>query len=165
MNKTSCLCALSCFVCAAVSSCSYSPNEYSCFSELDPRKGWAYGESYVYVPEIKDSMAQGQLQLLVRHTDDYPFANLWVEVKSLQPSDSVLEEVTDTFCVNLADIYGNWFGRRTGATVEKTDTLRRDFTLVNRQPLKLRHIMRPDVLEGVEKIGFMFKEKNDFNAN
>ncbi len=142
---------------AALASCSYSPNSYSCFSSIDPAAGWAYGESYVYMPDIEDSIAQGQLALLVRHTNEYPFSNLWVEIQSQQPAGEGIEVVTDTFCITLADIYGNWLGRGTGATIEKLDTVYADFTVTDGSPLRLRHIMRPDRLEGLEKVGFIFQ--------
>lgn len=144
-------------VAASLASCNYSPNSYSCFSSIDSADGWAYGESYVYMPEIADSMARGQMALLVRHTNDYPFSNLWVEVQSQQPRSDGLEVVTDTFCITLADVYGNWLGRGSGATFEKLDTIYPDFTLTNGAPLRLRHIMRPDRVEGLEKVGFIFQ--------
>lgn len=142
---------------AALASCSYSPNSYSCFSSIDPGIGWAYGESYVYMPDIADSIARGQLALLVRHTNDYPFSNLWVEIQSQQPAGNGLQVRTDTFCIALADVYGNWYGRGAGATIEKLDTVYADFTLTDGSPLRLRHIMRPDRIEGIEKVGFIFQ--------
>ncbi|MDE6513607.1 MAG: gliding motility lipoprotein GldH [Muribaculaceae bacterium] len=143
---------------AAMASCSYNPNSYSCFSTIDPTEGWAYGNTFVYMPEITDSMAQGRLKLMVRHTNDYEFSNLWLEVQSQQPADSGhVELLTDTFCISLADVYGNWRGSGSGATFESLDTLYSDFTLINGAPLRLRHIMRPERVEGLEKIGFIFE--------
>lgn len=141
----------------ALASCNYSPNSYSCFSSIDPADGWAYGESYVYMPEIEDSIAAGSLALLVRHTNEYPFSNLWVEVQSQQPAGEGIEVRTDTFCITLADVYGNWLGRGTGATIEKLDTIYPNFTITDGSPLRLRHVMRPDRVEGLEKVGFIFQ--------
>ena len=142
---------------AGFGSCSYSPDSYSCFSAIDPAEGWAYGDSFVYMPEIQDSLCNGRLSLLVRHTNDYPFANLWVEVKSQQPDSNGLKIVTDTFCITLADIYGNWQGRGSGATIERLDTLYADFPLISGAPLRLRHVMRPERVEGIETVGFIFE--------
>lgn len=139
-------------------SCGYDRNSYSCFSDIDPTEGWVYGRTFVYLPQISDSVASGQLQLLVRHTNDYPYSNLWVEVESQQPADSGhLTIERDTFCITLADIYGNWRGRGTGTTFETVDTLYADFTLVNGAPLRLRHVMRPERVEGIEKVGLIFE--------
>lgn len=143
---------------AALASCSYNPNSYSCFSTIDPTTGWAYGNTFVYMPEIEDSIAHGQLKLLVRHTNDYAYSNLWIEVQTQQPADSGhVELLTDTFCINLADVYGNWRGSGTGATFETLDTIYSYFTLTNGAPLRLRHIMRPERIDGLETIGFIFE--------
>lgn len=137
--------------------CSYNPNDYSCFSNIDSSHGWRYGQCFVYMPEIDDSIARGQLQILVRHSNDYPYSNLWVELQSWQSADSGrLHAVCDTFCIELADIYGNWLGKGLGASFQKTDTVYADFELANGSPLKLRHIMRPERVTGIEQTGLIF---------
>lgn len=149
-------------ICIAACSCSYNPNSYSCFSDINPSEGWQYGKSFVYMPEIKDSMADGRLELLVRHTNDYPYSNLWIELERQIPEDSGhLAICRDTFCITLADIYGNWHGHGQGTTFEKIDTLYLDYTLINGAPLRLRHVMRPDRVEGLEKIGLIFTAINN----
>lgn len=157
-SKTSVISLLVAIILTAVCSCSYNRNNYSCFSDIDPHEGWQYGRAYVYMPEIADSIARGRLQLLVRHTNDYPYSNLWVELESQQPADSGhLTVVRDTFCITLADIYGNWQGRGRGTTFEKLDTLYTDFALVNGAPLRLRHVMRPERVVQIEKVGLIFE--------
>lgn len=146
----------------AACSCSYNPNSYSCFSDIDPIEGWEYGRTFVYLPEIADSTASGQLALYICHSNDYAYSNLWLEVESQQPADSGhIKQVRDTFCITLADIYGNWQGRSRAATIEKIDTLYFDYTLINGAPLRLRHIMRPDRVTGIEKVGLIFNS-NDY---
>lgn len=141
----------------AACSCSYNPNSYSCFSDIDPIEGWEYGKTLVYMPEIADSIAEGKLALFVRHNNDYPYSNLWVEVSYQQPGDSGHIVLTrDTFSITLADIYGKWQGRGQGSTFEKIDTLYLDYTLINGAPLRLRHVMRPERVTGIEKVGFIF---------
>lgn len=142
-------------------SCSYNPNSYSCFSDIDPIEGWQYGRTFVYLPEIADSMARGELALLVRHTNDYPYSNLWVELETQQPGDSGHVSIhRDSICITLADIYGKWYGRGQGTTFEKIDTLYLDYVLTNRAPIRLRHIMRPERIAGIEKVGLIFTADN-----
>lgn len=141
----------------AACSCSYNPDSYSCFSDIDPIEGWEYGKKFVYMPQIADSLAVGRLELLVRHTNDYPYSNLWVELESQQPGDSGhIVLVRDTFCITLADVYGNWQGRGQGATYEKSDVLYFDYTLISDSPIRLCHVMRPERVEGLEKVGLIF---------
>lgn len=146
---------------ATFTACSYNRNSYSCFSDIDPHEGWDYSRAFVYMPETADSIARGRMCMLVRHTNDYPYSNLWVELESRQPADSGhLRIVRDTFCIELADIYGNWYGRGSGTTRERIDTLSADFPLISGSPLRLRHVMRPDRVEGIEKVGLIFEPFN-----
>lgn len=137
--------------------CSYNPDDYSCFSDIDPDDGWAYGHSFGYMPEIDDSLAHGSLTLMVRHTNDYPYSNLWVEVESHRPvGGGHIELHRDTFCVELADVYGNWLGSGLGTSFQKVDTIYPDFVIADGAPLRLRHVMRPDKVVGIEQVGFIF---------
>lgn len=139
-------------------SCSYNPDSYNCFSDIDPTEGWRYGSTFVYMPDVAHDMVDGTLALFVRHTNDYPYSNLWVEVESQQPADSGhITVLRDTFCITLADVYGNWLGRGNGTTIEKIDTLYSDYTLIDGAPLRLRHVMRPDCVTALEKVGLMFE--------
>lgn len=141
----------------AACSCIYNPNSYSCFSDIDPTEGWSYARTFVYLPQIGDSIACGRLELFVRHTNDYPYSNLWVELESHMPAPGGHVEIRrDTFCITLADVYGNWQGRGQGTTFEKIDTLYMDYRLINGAPVRLRHVMRPERVEGLEKVGLIF---------
>lgn len=142
--------------------CSYNPNDYSCFTDIDPNQGWNYGTTFVYMPQTADSIAQGALTLLVRHNNDYAYSNLWITLESQQPQpDGHVETHVDTFCIELADIYGNWYGSGRGLSFAKVDTLYTDFLLTNGAPLRLRHIMRPDNVTGIEQVGLIFKANSN----
>lgn len=143
-------------LCAA---CSYNPNDYSCFSNINPDEGWKYGLTMIYMPEIADSITTGQLAVMVRHTNDYPFSNLWVELESQQNADGHITFRRDTFCIELADPYGNWYGTGLGTSFQKVDTVYADFELTNAAPLRLRHVMRPEHVKGIEQVGLIFNAK------
>lgn len=91
--------------------------------------------------------------LTVRHSNAYPYRNLWVEISHIDP-DSVLRH--DTLNMELADIYGRWHGSGLGASFQYSDTLSRHFRLVRDFGLKIRHIMRVDTLPDIEQIGVAF---------
>lgn len=137
--------------------CSYNPNDYSCFADIDA-DGWPADKTFVFMPETADSIAEGTLSLLVRHTNDYPYSNLWVELESQQPADSGhIATRLDTICIELADIYGNWYGTGAGTSFQLKDTISTRFTLMRDAPLRLRHIMRPQTVEGLEQVGIIFE--------
>lgn len=139
--------------------CSAPDNDYSAFSTVDP-DGWEYGHTFVYRPEIADSLAEGTLSLMVRHSNDYPYRNLWLEVsyQHMDP-DSTITFRRDTVNFPLADLYGNWLGSGLGTSFQAMDTVATDFQLISGAPIRVRHIMRPDRVTAIEQIGIIFEEK------
>lgn len=142
-----------------MSACSAPDNDYSAFSTVDP-DGWKYGRTFVYRPEIADSLASGTLLVMARHSNDYPYRNLWLEVsyQQLHP-DSTISFRRDTVNIPLADLYGNWLGTGLGTSFQATDTVSTDFQLISGAPIRVRHIMRQDLLPAIEQIGIIFEEK------
>ncbi len=138
-----------------LSACSYNPNNYSCFADVSP-DGWTDTETFVFLPEIEDSVAIGSLNLLVRNTNEYPYSNLWIELESQQQTDSGLTTRLDTLCIELADIYGNWHGSGIGTSYQLKLPIISPYTLHNNSPIRMRHIMRPEVITGLEQIGIIF---------
>lgn len=136
-------------LCLLAGACSNS-GEWSSFRSPEAA-GWAYAHPLVFdsVPAGKS----GTLVLSVRHAASYPFSNLWVEL-SASRADSVLWR--DTLDVCLADALGSWRGRGSGASLQVSDTLARAFTPDSASVLSVRHIMRPDTVEGIERIGITF---------
>lgn len=142
-----------------MSACSAPDNDYSAFSTINP-DGWAYGHTFVYRPEIADSIARGSLSVMVRHSNDYPYRNLWLEVSYQQlHADSTITFCRDTVNMPLADLYGNWLGTGLGTSFQATDTVATDFQLISGAPIRVRHIMRPDRVPAIEQIGIIFEEK------
>lgn len=146
------LVAAACYSDTSVSS--GDDNYFSAFkSPADTR--WVYDDHAVFMPDtLRDSVSTGGMLLLsVRHTNGYPYRNLWLELSWPDDKDSIR---TDTINVILADVYGNWNGKGMGVSWQHTDTISKNYTLVRRRPMTLRHIMRSDTLEGIEQIGLIY---------
>lgn len=160
MSRNNVLAPLALILLAA---CSYNPNDYSGFDSIDPEEGWCADRSFSYSPEISDSIAEGSLQLFVRHTNDYPYSNLWVEVESVQPADSGRTATRlDTFCIELADVYGKWHGSGIGTSFQRTVELSPRFTIMRGTSLHLRHVMRPGRVTGLEQVGLIFNASGEW---
>lgn len=128
-------------------------NYFSAFGTIDGA-GWRYSEPVpAVVDTLRDSCAAGALVLSLRHTAGYRYSNIWLELSKAR-HDSVV--MRDTFDIVLCDDYGNWYGTGMGTSLQVTDTLSRNFTLCRGDTLMLRHIMRLDTLEGVERVGLIF---------
>ncbi len=129
-------------------------NRFSAFSGIGP-EGWLYTSPCTFsVDTLRDSIAAGGRMLVtVRHSKDFSYANLWLEL-AYSEADSTLRR--DTINVPLADAFGHWYGRGLGLAMEITDTLPGQYTISRGGSLSLRHIMRLDTLEGIERVGVVF---------
>lgn len=144
------------FVLVALTAACSLPTEIPGEFKVVPDGEWKYGHTFVF-NEKGDTVA-GEFEALefsVRHTDDYPYANLWVEL-NYNVGDTT---ASDTFNIKLANEYGKWFGNGSGPVMQHTDTIRPRLTPNPGSPLRLRHIMRVDVLTDIEQIGLTYVKK------
>lgn len=128
-------------------------NYFSSFKTLEGAQ-WNYAHPLVFeVDTLADSIsAPGALLLTLRHSHDYAYSNVWLELTV--DADDTLSRA-DTLNIVLADDFGNWRGRGSGPLLQVTDTVALT-TLKRHQRISLRHIMRCDTLDGFEQIGFTF---------
>lgn len=125
-----------------------------------PGAEWRYGQTIGF-NEARDTIG-GEIkavELSVRHDNDYPYANLWVEL-AYNVKDSL---VADTFNVIMANEYGKWYGTGSGPVRMLSDTLK----LRNRpdadSEFRLRHIMRVEALPDVEQVGLRYITDKDLS--
>lgn len=139
-----------------LSGCKMGHNDYSAYRDIDIA-GWEYGDTLIYDFLPADSIVTGDLTLSLRHTNDYIYSNIFLEVIL---SDS-LNRQCDTLAITLADDFGRWQGRGIGTDFQITDTIAVGVTL--RRPIKIgvRHVMRDDVLKEIEQVGISFVEKQE----
>lgn len=125
------------------------PGEFKTISGAD----WEYGDTVIF-NEHSDTIEGivNALEFTLRHTDDYPYANVWMEVSYRSGN----LPVADTFNIKLADEYGKWFGFGSGPVRTVTDTLRLRYLPDQTSRYGLRHIMRVDVLPEIEEIGVKY---------
>lgn len=117
---------------------------------------WAYGDTLRF-SDIADStvrsLSSRSLTLALRHTNDYPYRNIWIEAVYCT-SDSLAH--TDTLSIELCDSYGRWLGKGIGDLFQQEATIAPDLTLLPGSEISLRHIMRVDTLRGIERIGLFY---------
>lgn len=133
-------------------SCSVAHNDFSQYHNL-PSEGWAYSDTLTFLTEIPDTTASGRLVMSIRHDNEYPYSNLWIEVTTMRHDSSVK---TDTINFLLANQYGRWYGQGFGASYQISDTLPSIMTLTDSMPIKVRHIMRIDTVRNIEQLGVSF---------
>lgn len=129
-------------------------NSWSRFAAFDHTE-WLYGAPMDFVVEpLRDSVpVVGTLMLYLRHTAGYEYSNIWLEL-SYPDTDSTLR--ADTLNVRLADVFGHWRGKGSGASFALTDTIHHRFRITRGDTIRLRHIMRIDTLPNIEQVGLVF---------
>ena len=117
-------------------------------------KGWAYGESFEFTPEYADSVGYTGVAVAVRHNNDYPYSNIWLELTSPQPGTDAMR--IDTIDLEMADVYGHWYGRGAAMSYIIIDTLPGQYYYDRERPMSLRHIMRVDTVPDLTQVGVLF---------
>lgn len=135
--------------------CTPKHNAYSDYANIS-RQGWAYGDTLTFVPQLDDSIANGTLLIALRHSNNYVYRNIWLEI--IRDNNGMVE--CDTLNVELADVYGRWYGSGFGARYQITDTIDGSVVISDGLPIRLRHIMRTDTLTGIEQVGLLFSSND-----
>lgn len=136
----------------AVGACDRPSYRLSQWHTLDD-DGWAYADSLTFNNDAADSLEVSGIVVGVRHTANYPYSNLWMEL-AYDAGDSV--PAIDTLEIKLADAFGHWYGSGSGASYQFTDTIAPRHRIVPGSKLRLRHIMRMDTVPEIEQIGLSF---------
>lgn len=79
---------------------------YSDFHSLPPH-GWHEDSILTYTMNDLDTSATYEIQILLRHTSQYPYQNLWLFVDEYAGNMHIQR---DTIEAMLADDYGRWLG-------------------------------------------------------
>ena len=93
------------------------PAPYFQKEEAIPQNAWAYGFRPSFTFEITDTTAGYQPSFLIRHTQAYPYSNLWMNVYVKTPGDSVAKK--ERINVVMAEPSGKWLGRGMGEIYEQ----------------------------------------------
>lgn len=117
--------------------------------------GWAYGDTLAWIPVDSVVIDTANVIVALRHANDYPYANIWLECSHFAPGDSVAS--VDTINIWLADEYGRWLGTGIGVGCQLVDTALRQQPIDLSRPVSVRHLMRVDCLTGVEQVGLIIK--------
>lgn len=102
--------------------------------------------------EIEDSTLQYNVLLNIRHTNKYPWQNLWIFINETNP-DSIITQ--DTLMVFLADDFGKWLGTGSSSVFNRPVVYRAKhrFDRSGNYQFSIVHGMRDTTLTGIRNIG------------
>lgn len=116
--------------------------------------------------EITDTNASYKMFFILRHTDAYPFSNIWLIASLKQPGDSAFQKLRIE--IPLAEQSGKWLGRGMGEIWEQrlpVNSIMNEGGISNflrkkgKYQLKLEQNMRLNPLPDVLQVGLRV-EKN-----
>lgn len=124
--------------------------------------GWAVSDTVVLRFDIQDTLSQHNFLLNVRNTNDYPYRNLYVFVKTVFPNGKFSR---DTVGVVLADPSGRWLGSGSGFLFTNQSLTNkimykygRRFPLSGTYRVELEQAMRTDTLPGISSVGLRIEK-------
>lgn len=146
---------------ACFTSCIKSPyyqKEYSV-----PQNAWRYQFKPSFKFEITDTTSSYDLFFNIRHTEAYPFSNIWVWIYTKQPGDSTFQK--SRIEIPLAEPSGKWMGRGAGEIWEQHMPLTAGdkamvFKKTGTYEIRMEQNMRVDPLPEVLQIGLRVEKQS-----
>ena len=123
---------------------------YTAFNTL-PNAGWEADSSLCYQPTITDSVSDYQMLITIRHTDAYPYQNLWLFVDIKKDSVSLRRDTIECY---MANERGEWLGG--GLSIHELPLLYNDsyqFANSGEYHISITQGMRKDTLIGIKEVG------------
>ena len=93
------------------------PAPYFQKEEGIPQNAWNYNFRPSFSFDITDTTAAYKPYFLIRHTQAYPYCNIWVWLYITTPGDSVARK--ERINITLAESSGKWLGRGMGEIYEQ----------------------------------------------
>lgn len=121
-----------------------------------PGQQWDYDFQPSFRFNITDTTAGYHLYFLIRHTEAYPYSNIWLKVFTREPDDTAFQE--SRVEVPLAERSGKWLGRGMGEIWEQRMPITRDdkpmqFNRPGEYEIKFEQNMRINPLPEILDIG------------
>lgn len=131
---------------------------YSKFHSI-PINGWHQDSILNYEVNVPDSTLNYEILILIRHTTQYPYQNLWLFVDEY--TDSLLLH-RDTVEAMMADDFGRWYGKginQCELPLRYTTAYR--FVQKNNNRITIQQGMRTPALTGITDVGLIIKLNNE----
>ena len=119
---------------------------YSHFSPI-PTEKWHVDSVAQFDYPIADTTASYQMLVYVRHTEKYPYQNMWLFIDN--------NDRRDTIEFYLADDRGQWLGNKHHGFIEMPVLFEENYHFADTgiYHMTIQHAMRDTLLRGVTDIG------------
>ncbi len=122
-----------------------------------PHQTWDYDSVIEFSVNIEDTLNWYKIDFTVKHTEEYPFANLWIKSIIIAPDKTYR---TDTVNIPFLDQNQRWIGTAIGRTwtleYPYADSVR--FLKKGKYTFLIQHIMRPQQINHIKSFGITIKK-------
>ena len=117
---------------------------------------WNYQNKLLFEPEIEDTINSYSINIHVRHTNLYPYSNLYLFVNTTAPTGA---SIRDTFECTLADEKGKWLGNGLGDIWDSEFVFKSPvrFPYAGTYQFEIEQAMRREKLPFIMDCGFSIK--------
>ena len=88
------------------------------------KDGWAYGDALHFEVYVNDTSYSYNMFVNVRHTDEFPYNNLWINLSTTLPDQTVTQSKVD---VELSAPDGTWTGNCVDGICYNTVLIQKNF--------------------------------------
>lgn len=108
--------------------------------------------------EVSDTLSNYSMYFNMRHSDSYPYSNIWLLISTEFPSTDT--PASSKIEVPLADLEGKWLGRGMNEIWEHRMLIASPlhFSKAGTYTIKLKHIMRVNPLPEVMSVGIRLEK-------
>lgn len=112
---------------------------------------WTYNESLTFETDIEDVESNYALNLVIDHSDNYPFQNIYLRIKTVFPDEKITEE---QLSIDLAEKSGKWQGKCRSGSCKIKVYLLESFKFPERGKYQFifEQYTRSESLEGVNSL-------------
>lgn len=123
-----------------------------------PKSQWTYALEPEIKFDITDTLSLYNIFLTLRHTDAYAYRNIWLDIATKQPGDTVYQK--GRFEFTLQQTEGKWLGTGYGDIWEVRYPLFKQirFNKQGQYTIRLRQIMRDNPLLHVLNAGIRIEK-------
>lgn len=124
---------------------------------------WKNSNTVSFEVAISDTSQAFSIFMMMRHTEAYPYRNIWLKIKTIDPDKKIVSEVKTE--VPLAQLDGKWLGRGMNEIYEHKMPLTTNgapikFNKIGNYTIEFSQIMRQDILPEVMSIGLHIEKTN-----
>lgn len=124
-----------------------------------PAEGWDRNDTLCFEPILSDSIAPLEIAIEVRHTDRYPYQNLWIDIGQNLADSSIWQN--DRIELQLTDSTGNWsgIGNATNLYVYNTTYYTIYPKHSGKRKIQIAPIMKDSTLHQITDVGILIQKK------